>query len=307
VLTATGGRFAASQESVLTAMRTDREVPVREPWDPFWDTVAKVDLPLSAQQAVPPMGGRRWTIAARAVHDTRNVYIAVEWNDPRPDRSVGATESFTDAVAVQFPAVASTAVPAICMGDPTATVNIWQWRAAWQADVNRGFRGRVTDRYPNTQVDRYPFADDPAFRSGEYVGNPFSQRDRASAVDNLVAGGFGTLTADPLASVQGWGEFRDGVWRVVFERPLAVGRDGNVDLRPDGWTDVAFAVWDGGVGERNGIKSVGNFVRLRLTPEALTPAGAAFPYWPAPFFVFLGVWVVLGWMLLGWKPRGSLA
>jgi len=303
LLTASGGRFAASQEAVLTAMKADQEIPVREPWDPFWSRLPRVDLPLSAQQTLPPMGGSRWTLTARAVQDDTSVYIAVEWTDPAPSRSVATTQAFTDAVAVQFPAVASTSVPALCMGDPTATMNIWQWRAAWQADVNRGSRANADAQYPNTDVDGYPFADDPVFRPGEYVGNPFSQRDRSSAVDNLVASGFGSLTADPVASVQGWGQFRNGRWRVVFARPLAIGREGNVDLAPDDWTDVAFAVWDGGVGERNGMKSVGNFVRLNLTSEPLTPAGASFPFWPAPFFAFLGLWVAVGWVLLAWKPQ----
>lgn len=303
VLTATGGRLAASQEVVLTAMRTEDEIPVREPWDPFWGELPKVSVPLSAQQTVAPMGGRRWTLTARAVQDGEKVYVAVEWEDPAPDRSVGAPELFTDAVAIQFPAVASTSVPALCMGDPTATMNIWQWRAAWQADVRRGFQGDVERQYPNTSVDVYPFHEDPTFYPGRAAGNPFSQTDRTSAVDNLVAAGFGTLTPDPAAAVQGWGAYRDSRWRVVFVRPLKIGREGNVDLAQDGWTDVAFAVWDGGAQERNGMKSVGNFVALNLSSE-LMPTGARFPWWPAPFFVFLVLWVGFGWLIVGWRPKG---
>jgi hypothetical protein len=297
VLTVTGTRLAASQGTVLTAMRTDREVPVHRPWDAFWNGVPKVSIPLSAQQITPPMGGHRWTLGARAVQDGQRLYVELEWADPTPDRSVGAPQLFTDAAAVQFPAVASQQVPAFCMGDPTATVNIWQWKAAWQVDVNRGFQGSVKDRYPNADVDEYPFRDDPTFYPGRYVGNPFSQTDRTSAVDNLVAAGFGTLTPDPATDVQGWGAWRDGTWRVVFERPLQVGRQGNVELGADDRTDVAFAVWDGAVGERDGMKSVANFVVLDVSPEALSTS-SHFPYWPAPFFVFLVGWVLFAWIVV---------
>jgi len=138
VLTMTGTRLAASQEPVLIAMETGDDVPVREPWDPFWSSVPALDVALSAQQSVPPMGGRRLTIEARAVNDGENLYVAVEWVDPKPDRSVGATEDFTDAVAVQFPASGAIQVPAFCMGDPTAGVNVWQWRAARPADNESG-------------------------------------------------------------------------------------------------------------------------------------------------------------------------
>lgn len=301
-LTATGTRLAASQGTVITAMHTDRTVPVKDPWNEFWNGIPKLDIPLSAQRVTPPMGGHRWTLGARAVQDGQSLYIELEWPDSTPDRSVGAQQLFTDAAAVQFPSVASQQVPAFCMGDPTASVNIWQWRAAWQADVNRGFQGGVKHEFPNTGVDWYPFRGDPVFYPGRYVGNPFSALHRTSPVDNLVAGGFGSLTADPTPLVQGWGEWQDGKWRVAFERPLHVGREGNVELASDDLTDVAFAVWDGSAQERDGMKSVANFVVLNLSPRLLK-GGARFPYWPAPFFVFLVLWAVFAWIVVSDMPK----
>ncbi len=306
ILTVSGTRLAASEGTALTAMQTNDAVPVRDPFDPFWNKIPKIEVPLSAQQVTPPMGGNRWTLDARAVQDGTNLYVMVQWADGKPDRSVARPQDFTDAVAVQFPAVASQQVPAFCMGDPTATVNIWQWKAAWQADVSRGFQGGVKREYPNAESDRYPFHDDPTFYPGRYVGNPFSETRRTSPVDNLVAGGFGTLTADPTALVNGWGAWRNGMWRVVFRRPLSVGREGNVELAADDWTDVAFAVWDGSAGERDGMKSVANFVTLHLSSSPVKSAGA-FPFWPAPFFLFVGGWAVLVWAIAvreGRRARG---
>lgn len=300
-LTTTGTRLAASQEAVLTANETDEEVPAAEPWDPFWDGLPQIDIPVSAQTVTPPMGGRGSTMSARAVHDGQTLFLLVEWSDPSADRSLGRTEDFTDAVAVQFPAAGGTRVPAFCMGDPTAEVNIWQWRAAWQADVNRGYRGSVRHTYPNAVVDAYPFPDDPLFQPGLEAGNPFSQTDRRSAVDNLIAGGFGTLTADPFAQVAGWGQWREGVWRVVFTRPLEVGREGNVELRRDTWTDVAFAIWDGAAEERDGMKSVANFIALDVEPEPLGTGG--FPEWP--LLLVLGAWVAIAAIVALDLPRAG--
>ena len=301
-LTVSGARIAASQGTTITAMRTSESVPLREPWDGFWDRLPMIDIPLSAQQVTPPMGGRRWTLTAGAVQDSNRIYVVTEWADASPDRSVGSSQDFTDAVAVQFPAIAASTVPALCMGDPTASVNMWQWRAAWQADVHCGFQGGVKSRYPNTAVDMYPSHDEEVFYPGRFAGNPFSEVHRASAVDNLVAGGFGSLTADPSSSVQGWGAWRDGTWRVVFARTLSVGREGNVELHTPDITDVAFAVWDGAAEERNGMKSVANFVKLNLVTSELEEK-AGWPFWPAPYFAFIAVWVGLVWMLAGREAR----
>jgi hypothetical protein len=246
-----------------------------------------VPLPLSAQAAVAPKGGRRLTLEAGAVHDGKNLFVIVEWPDASPSDSVDRTEDFTDAVAIQFPAEGGVGVPALCMGAPDAAVNIWQWRAAWQADLEDGSAPIVERTYPNTVVDSYPFEGDEQYQPGRAVGNPFSQPSRASAADNLVAGGFGTLTADPLASVAGWGQWRRGMWRVVLTRPLRVGRDGNIELAEGTSTDVAFAVWDGAAEERDGMKSVSAFARLRISRERLS--GPASPLRWIPVVAIIGV------------------
>lgn len=299
LLTVTGTRLAVSQEVILTAPLA-HGVPAKEPWDAFWNDVPPAKVPLSAQTVTPPKGGRGLTMTARAVHDERSLYLLVEWADPTAERSVDRTQDFSDAVAVELPESGATQVPAFCMGDPVAGVNIWQWRAAWQADVVRSTAPSVGERYPDAAVDEYPFGDDAAFAPGTALANPVSDAKRTSAADNLVAAGFGSLTADPLAGVQGWGEWRDGTWRVVFSRPLAVGRQGNARLHADSLTDVAFAVWDGAADERDGIKSVSNFVTMNLEPTTLSEGGG-FGGWP--LLVVLAVWIVIAAYIVSYLPK----
>jgi len=52
-------------------------------------------------------------------------------------------------------------------------------------------------------------------------------------------------------------EWKDGTWRLVLSRPLAVAdqKGEAVQLAAGGSTKVAFAVWEGGSGERAGIKA----------------------------------------------------
>lgn len=288
ILSLTGTRLAASQGAVLTALSTEESVPFDAPFDGFWDRVPEAEVPLSAQQTTPPNGGRRLTMRARAVHDAQRIYLLVEWPDGSADRSLARTQDFTDAAAVQFPAEGGQQVPSFCMGDPGASVNIWQWRASSQLDLEAGFQGGVHTRYPNTAVDRYPFRGEDLYYPGRYLENPVSDAEPRSAVENLVAGGFGSLTPDPAPAVSGWGEWRDGTWRVVFSRPLDIAREGNVRFGP-GLTDIAFAVWDGAAEERDGAKSVASFLTLRISGETLGEGGGV------PWAV-LSVFVILGWL-----------
>src|SRR5690606_34813269 len=106
--------------------------------------------------------------------------------DGEPNDAVNGHEEFSDAAAVQFPAAAADALPPFTMGGTGTPVNIWQWKAVWQADIEGGFT-TSRDRYPNTYVDDAPDADDPLYRPAAYVGNPLAQRDHDSPVENLIA------------------------------------------------------------------------------------------------------------------------
>lgn len=265
VLTLTDLRLASSQTTTLVAHRSEREVPLDAPFDPVWNRANPVEAPLSAQQLTPPMGGGDRTVVARALHDGQRLYILLEWEDATEDKLVSHQTVFSDAAAVQFPVTAGEVVPSFCMGDPTAPVNIWQWKAAWQTDVEQGFVG-VEQTYPNMQVDLYPFEDEDIFYPARAVGNVFAEEARQTAVDNLLAGSFGTLTQTDDQLVQGGGEWRDGAWRTLFVRDLSVDGDYSQFAEKES-TNVAFAVWDGDAGERDGIKSVSQFLTLEVSPD----------------------------------------
>lgn len=276
-LTLGGVRLASSQTVTLVAKRSELAVPIDDPFDRAWKRATPVEVPLSAQNLVQPKAGSDRTVKARALHDDERLYVLVEWSDESEDLLVSRQTEFSDAAAVQFPVTHGESVPAFCMGDPNAPVNIWQWKAAWQSDMEQGFVD-VTDAYPNAQVDFYPFEDEEVFYPARAVGNVFAQTDRETPVDNLLAGSFGTLTQAPSQLVQGSGEWRDGQWRVVFARDLTVGDDYSQFAEGES-TNIAFAVWDGAAAERDGMKSVSQFMTLEVSSEVAKAEGEEIVVW----------------------------
>jgi len=272
LLRVTDANPAMAQTQTIGAWRVPSE-PALDGSAPEWQSIVPIFLPTTAQQVTPPMGGGTVErVAVRAVHWEERLYVMLEWADPTPDYVSDRYEAFTDAAAIQFPAEAGSAVPFICMGQADQAVNIWQWRSDQQQDAPV----LSTDGY----VDFYPSTDDLYFPARE-AGNPLSQQDRAP-VRNLIAGGFGTLEQAGNGDLQGYGTHSGGRWTVVYTRPFEPAGELQPAFAGDQPIDIAFAIWDGNKGERDGIKSVSAFTQLRITPEdPPRQSVAATDDWPA--------------------------
>ena len=272
VLRVTDANPAMAQTQTIGAWSVSSQ-PVMDGSAPEWQSIIPVFLPTTAQQVTPPMGGGTVErVAVRAVHWEDRLYVMLEWADPTADYVSDRYEAFTDAAAIQFPAEAGSEVPFICMGQADQAVNIWHWRSDQQHDAP----SMPVDGY----VDLYPSTDDIYFPA-RVSGNPLSQQDR-SPVNNLVAGGFGTLTATDNGDLQGHGVYSGGRWTVVYSRPFEPSGELQPAFGGDQPIDVAFAIWDGSKHERDGIKSVSAFTQLAVTPEdPPRKAVAATDNWPA--------------------------
>lgn len=269
-----GGMFdivpVTSQGLSLEAQRAPGDVDTTNPWDAIWNGAPRQDVPLTPQNVTPPFGGGTVKmVTARALHDGERIYVLLEWADPEANDTVNGYDEWGDAAAVMFPSEPGTQ-PVYTMGNRDGGVNIWQWKAVWQADIERGFVSG-TDLYPNTVADLYPntgdwslSTDDSLWRPAEYVGNPLAQRHHDTPVENLVALGYGTLTTSDVQNVDGTGAWQGGKWRALFVRDFAATGDGLAQFAVGDTTSIAFAVWDGGVGERDGIKSVANWIDLTI-------------------------------------------
>ena len=90
-----------------------------------------------------------------------------------------------------------------------------------------------------------------------------------NAVEELNAEGFGTVTPQPAdnQNVEGYGEWKDGIWTVVFLRDMPQTGKWDIDLNITDSALVAFAVWDGVKEDRNGRKVISVWQRLNLVKK----------------------------------------
>ncbi|MCH7909770.1 MAG: hypothetical protein IIB38_09155, partial [Candidatus Hydrogenedentes bacterium] len=152
-------------------------------------------------------------------------------------------------------------------------VNIWMWKSKRHADSEPAYQD-LEKMYPNLGIDSYPnflrspveqparhaltLDSDPVYVTGWGAGNIVSDPTRREAVEDLRAQGFGTLSARPPIdrTVKAVGVYEANTYRVVFRRALKVKGKEAVSLRPGESVPVAFAVWNGSAGDRDGKKSI---------------------------------------------------
>ena len=217
-------------------------------------------------------------ITVRALHDGKDIAIQLVWSDETHDHTAMRPQEFRDAVAVQFSL--SKDPPFFAMGEKGKPVNIWMWKSEVQADIEMPFHD-LEIVYPNLGIDSYPnlmrspleqptrhaltLESDKRFITGWGAGNIVSDPKRQSPSEDLVAQGFGTLRARPriAQNVDAKGVYSAGSHRVMFRRSLKPTKD-SVALRPGRTVPVAFAVWNGSAGDRDGKKSVTIWQDLKI-------------------------------------------
>ena len=119
-------------------------------------------------------------------------------------------------------------------------------------------------------ADFYPFENDPTFYPARAAGNLRAAQPRATAVEDIISEGPGSITAKEKQVVQGRGLWREGRWRIVLQREMATGDSLDAQFVPGQKVRMAFAVWDGSRGEKGSRKSISECVWLQLEPEPAT-------------------------------------
>jgi mono/diheme cytochrome c family protein len=239
-----------------------------DPFSPIWEGVASTSLVLR------PLSARRDAVEfvnVASVNNGEQLAIRIQWDDPTHDAfSELRSDLYRDGVAVQFALGAVTLhthghnEPFFGMGNRNKPVNIWHWKAgleeALEAEDDLEYAGGGVD------MDALIF--------GDIIAEAFSRVSSTgeNPVEELNAEGFGTITTQPPENqnVEGKGEWKDGVWTVVFLRDMIKTGKWDVDFaqRIDPAL-MAFAVWDGFKEDRNGRKVIS--VWQRFTVKKPTP------------------------------------
>ena len=255
-------------DATIVATQTNEDIPDDNPEATVWQSAREYEIPLNRlwQPEILPMHVR-----VRALYNGKDMAIRLEWDDATQNMGYSQPQTFRDGAAVQFSP--SGEFPFIGMGNgKTMTgleipVNIWHWKGDWQADA--GTYTDIKHIYPNMHVDTYYFpkeVQDKTYLAGRAAGNLFSSDHRPSVVEDLNAVGFGSLESQPVSSqgVQGRGDWSDNKWQVVLRRPLESQEARDVKFSKGAAIPVSFAVWDGAREDRDGIKFVSTWFRLKM-------------------------------------------
>ncbi|MFP6637670.1 MAG: c-type cytochrome, partial [Nitrospinaceae bacterium] len=127
----------AEYEIDLTISRIDQEIDV-DPGNLLWENV-----PVQKIHTIP-LNARRNPIDEiqfQSVVNDEGIAFRLVWNDSQPDRTSSRHQDFKDAVAMEF-ALGEVLLhehghnePFFGMGNRGKVVNIWQWRADWQTEI----------------------------------------------------------------------------------------------------------------------------------------------------------------------------
>ncbi len=247
----TKDRPAVDKQSVsgeIVAKRISEDIP-GGPEDVLWNRTTAFRVPLMriSQKTDPNVkalyvetksmitDSLEGFINVKALYNEKGIAFWVEWKDSTRNVLLDI-DTFRDGVALQFP-MQNGPEPTFRMGQgegkkSKGRVNIWFWKADIQEFIDK-----------HTQL--------------LHQQNP---------VENLTAGGFGTLAFkdNQPQQVFGKGKWKDGKWNVVFKRTF--GGAGNNAIFTMGKTiPVSFAVWDGEEKEVDGRKAVSTW--YYIVPE----------------------------------------
>lgn len=249
VLVGFGVPLVSSEGMIIRARLVEGDLPMG-PEDAAWTKTSPMTLPLSGQVITRPVWPEPTAraLTVRSLHNGAEIAFLLEWQDnTKNDRLTPGT--FRDGVAIGLPLGDAPAF--FCMGQLDHYINIWHWKADWQSDIDR--RAAKTSEKARDGV-----------RTFEVIPR------RVSSVEDLIGGGFSTLTTkEKQGRVQGKAVWKDGVWHVVMRRPLVSEEQENeAKLIPGRVQTVSFAVWNGENKERNGQKAVAPWFQLIIDPVA---------------------------------------
>lgn len=267
---------AESHKDILTVVRSEH-IPAH-PDSREWQAAKAVKLGLT------PLwwrDGFASHVTVRAMHDGKEIAVQLIWTDATNDHTAIRVEDYRDAAAVQLSP--SLSPPFIGMGQKDSPVNIWMWKSERQASLETAFQD-IESTYPNIGIDSYPNVDqspleqptrhtltlksNPTFVTGWGAGNIVSDPTYRLSAEDLKAHGFGTLKACPLEhqAISAIGRYDTSTYSVTFKRALHAENEDQLELKPGVTLSVAFAVWDGSAGDRDGKKCATIWHEMKIQP-----------------------------------------
>lgn len=245
----------APEDNAIRVLRV-RQIPV-DPMSSAWESLDPVRVPLNPLWPEP---NQVYAVAVSAVTDGKKLAVLLQWRDELPQNTAIRVQDFQDAAALQFSLTGKYGF--LGMGDAQNPVNLWSWKAGWQAEAEGRGLPDMDSVYQSMHVDAWTFTN---YSTAHSAGNVTSQPHK-TPIEDANAAGFGSFKSQPLAqqNVQGRGVWHDGFWNVIFIRDLKSKDAEDVKIIAGKPVPVAFAIWNGEQGDRNGRKMVSNWYQLIL-------------------------------------------
>ncbi len=300
---ATSLRFANSQSSFvnITSYRVNGAPNYTMPGsEPFWSQINWTTVPLAA--SVSPGGGHTPSMLVKSANNGFDIYVLFRWNDTAgpsylgdselyqapngtllpfgPENTVNVTQLFYNstyyypdrAAMLWFIANQSQRQqsPKMELGTNGAitggAAEIWHWQGnPTDNNVNDdGFPGGYTDAGNNTiyPEDNLSFAEDDYVNTTGFFVIPGS----IGGAPNLAP------YADPfIVHVGSYYSYTNKTWTVEMVRSFTTSQAANyrVQLTSGSSYYVAFAVWQGKLGESSDFKSVSQWYTLTVSGASI--------------------------------------
>lgn len=268
-------RQPAQNQELVAAQFVTEELPAEDPASKLWQQAPEHHAHMLPQNFTEPMLTEPGVelVRVRALHNGEWVVFRLEWSDATQDL-IPVTGRSCDAAAIQFPVAPNGDVPDAAMGEQGKGVRIWYWKAVWQDDAARAQAGagdRIASLYPNAAIDHYPYQAGEAARAemekryapAHAASNPIIVRPQGTAVQVLLAEGFGNTRVIRSQSGRGHGQWVNGRWMTTIARPLRGGAEVG-DLAMDKRTYIALAIWDGSKAHTGSRKMRSEWIPLLL-------------------------------------------
>jgi len=228
-----------------------------DPMDNLWESLDPVRVPLNPLWPEP---NQVYAVAVSAVTDGNKLAVLLQWRDELPQNTAIRVQDFQDGAALQFSL--SGKYGFLGMGDKENPVNLWNWKAGWQAEAEGNGAPDMDSVYQSMHTDAWTFTN---YSTAHDAGNVTSQPHK-TPIEDANAAGFGSFKSQPLKqqNVAGKGIWHDGFWSVIFVRDLKSKDADDVKFVAGKPVPVAFAIWNGEQHDRNGRKMVSNWYQLIL-------------------------------------------
>lgn len=234
----------------------------------FWQNVSWVQFPLTASAAG---GGNVASVKVKIVNNGEYLFVLFQWDDPTAsnNKSLGSEDRLAVMVSIGDPEMTTPCMQSGTNGAILAgEADHWHWKAA------RTDGGGANFTYVTRGGATYgPMPHPYSFAMDEYINTTSRNREGLSEYTEMNATKYPFEATLHLYDIQAKGAHFSSQWTLEMARKYTTEDPVRVDKQfTQGETfSFALAVYDGGEGEDEEVKSVTGWITAELSNDLLSP------------------------------------